>query len=94
VTNIVNFPSLRLLSGEPRERAVLAERILTDALGCQDMFRSLFLVSVMEDGSLYIADTQEHFADTLLTMERAKQALMQSFADDRLSSDEGPEIPA
>lgn len=88
--NIISFPSVRMLSGEPRESAVQPERVLSDAVGCQDSFRSLLLVAIMEDGSLYIADTQEHFADTLLTMERAKQALMQHFLDDSLTSDHPP----
>jgi hypothetical protein len=88
--NLLHFPSTRLLNGEPRPAGVTPGRVLGDALSQHENFRACLIVGLLADGSLYIADTQDHFADTLLVMERAKQALMSHFSDDELVSDSPP----
>lgn len=79
--NILNFPAERELNATPRQQGVSAERVLSDALGIADQFASCLIIGFLDDGSIYAADTQEHFGDTLLAIERFKQAMMLGFED-------------
>lgn len=87
--NVLSFPATRELNGSPRDQGVSPQRVLSNALSIEGEFRCCLVIGILKDGTLYAADTQDHFGDTLLIMERFKQAMMDSF-DDELSSDDPP----
>lgn len=91
--DVLNFPATRELNIAPRDSGVKPSRVLADATGIQGEFQSLLLIGLLKDGSIYAADTQDHFGDTILLIERFKQAMMGGF-DDQLKSDNPPGTPA
>lgn len=89
--NVLSFPTARELNVEPRESVVSPGRVLRDALNIEGSFKSCMVIGLLDDGSLYAADTQDHFGDTLLLMERFRQAMM-SGLDDELTSADPPGV--
>lgn len=84
--SVVEFPvSEVLVRTAPREAGfVPAANVIAGAAEQADDFEMLTIVGLKHDGSLFVAGTSVHLADTLLLIERVKKKLMEPF-DDKLS---------
>lgn len=85
--NIVRLPGSEHyeLEAGPRSKDIEPLAVIEGALEKAADLQSIIFIGTDSEGRLYAASSQNHLADNILLLERAKRRLLETLGDDRFS---------